>query len=836
MQGHLERLQSRNQVLHIFFPGGRLNIVGNYGRLWLTTWLFGLIGLLLPHPLYAQSAQSGLTMQAQAAYAGHFKYGEWLPVWVELENSGPDLDAEIRITLTSNAGPVTYAAAVALPSGSRKRLPVYVLPNNYSRELEVHLVDRTGSAESPLLTATVAVDPLPNISYLAGMVGGERGAISFAANASLGQLERRVVLADIALPELPERVEGLNSFDALIFNNVEAATLTPAQSAALQSWVGRGGRLIVGGGATAQETLANLPEALQFVSVQDIIDVQEVPDLALFAQSDAIEAPGPFTLAQAQIHTGDILAHAGDTPLLTESRFGSGYVNFVALDLAGAPFNAWTGAPAFWSKLLDRDASYANWLPPDMSMRQMLADRLGYSLSNLPSLDLPSIRSLSLLLLLYILLVGPVNYFLLRRMHKLHWAWATIPLLTILFSAGAFGLGYSLRGNDLILNKIAIVDPLPDGAANVTSFMGLFSPTQQSYEIDVDGNGLVSPMTQNIAPMGISGPGATELTIRQGTPAHLSGLAVNQWSMQSFMTESYVADFGELAGEFYLQGERLNGRIRNQTNYMLSDVVAVAGTQFKRLGELAPGQEMDVEFNGTEPQFINTGSGLSWQIYNPDPNMNPGVDPNVLNSRAMNLKRDILSAVEDTTLNAPWQNSGVPNDQWAQNVRLVAWLNAAPPDVHVAERVPQQQTTALLLTTFPLNLPESGPFTLPPGMLTANIVEHPADGSDCGRNSVYAQNGQFVVEFALPENVRNATIAKLQLALRQDDVRARPPQTELFDWQNESWVALENPVQGLNELTQTERLLSDDGRVQIRITDQSFSGCTYINLGFSGER
>ncbi|MCB0096958.1 MAG: hypothetical protein KDE46_14615, partial [Caldilineaceae bacterium] len=149
---------------------------------------------------------------------------------------------------------------------------------------------------------------------------------------------------------------------------------------------------------------------------------------------------------------------------------------------------------------------------------------------------------------------------------------------------------------------------------------------------------------------------------------------------------------------------------------------------------------------------------------------------------------------------------------------------------------PQQQTTALLLTTFPLNLPDSGPFTLPPGMLTANIIERPADGGDCGRNSVYAQNGQFVVEFALPENVRHATIAKLQLALRQDDVRARPPQTELFDWQNESWVALENPVQGLNELTQTERLLSDDGRVQIRITDQIFSGCTYINLGFSGER
>ncbi|MEZ4660007.1 MAG: hypothetical protein R2911_20820 [Caldilineaceae bacterium] len=814
-----------------------MKTVQNYWRLLLTIWLIGLIFLLTPHPLYAQSAPPGLTMQARAAYDGYFKFGEWLPIWVELENNGPDLDAEIRVKLTSNAGPVTYAAPVALPTGSRKRLPIYVLPNNFSRELEVHLVDRAGSADSPLLLSAVKVEPLPNISYLVGVAAAERGAISFAANAQLSQLERRVVLADAPADELPERVEGLNSFDALIFNNVDAAALTPAQGDALQSWVGRGGRLIIGGGAAAPETLANLPAALQFVSVQGIADVAAVAPLADFAQSEAIAAPGPFTVAQVQVDAGETLASLNEAPLIAEARFGQGYVNFVALDLAGAPFNAWTGTTDFWSKLLNRDAEYANWLPPDVSLRQMRADRLAYPLSNLPSLDLPSIRSLSLLLLLYILLVGPVNYFSLRRLHKLHWAWVTIPLLTILFSAGAFGLGYSLRGNDLILNKIALIEPLPGSAANVTSFMGLFSPTQQSYEIEVDGSGLVSPMTQNVAPMGINGRGgAAELTIRQGAPARLSGLAVNQWSMQSFMTESYVADFGDLSGEFHLQGDRLTGQIRNQTGYALSDVVAVAGAQFKALGELAPGQEVSVEFSVGEPLLTNTGGGLAWQIYNPDPNLNPGADPNALNSRAMNLKRDILSGVEDTSFNPQWQNGGIQNSAWEQNVRLVAWLSEAPPTVRVAQRDPQQQTTALLLMTFPLALPDSGPFTLPPGMLTANIVERPFDGGDCGRNSVYSQNGQFVIEFTLPENLRNATIQKLQLGLRQDDINALPPHTEFFDWQSETWAPLENPVQGINELTQTERLISDDGRTQIRMTAQGSGGCTYVNLGYSGER
>jgi hypothetical protein len=44
-----------------------------------------------------------------------------------------------------------------------------------------------------------------------------------------------------------------------------------------------------------------------------------------------------------------------------------------------------------------------------------------------------------------------VNYLLLRWQKRLHEAWITIPLITIVFSIGAFGLGYALRGTNLIL-------------------------------------------------------------------------------------------------------------------------------------------------------------------------------------------------------------------------------------------------------------------------------------------------------------------------------------------------------------------------------------------------
>ena len=36
---------------------------------------------------------AGLQMKTHVAYAGNFKYGDWLPIWVELENQGADIES-----------------------------------------------------------------------------------------------------------------------------------------------------------------------------------------------------------------------------------------------------------------------------------------------------------------------------------------------------------------------------------------------------------------------------------------------------------------------------------------------------------------------------------------------------------------------------------------------------------------------------------------------------------------------------------------------------------------------------------------------------------------------
>ena len=54
--------------------------------------------------LTAQDSAQGLSMQVQASFDGYFKFGEWLPVQVELENNGPDLTGEVQVSVSASQG------------------------------------------------------------------------------------------------------------------------------------------------------------------------------------------------------------------------------------------------------------------------------------------------------------------------------------------------------------------------------------------------------------------------------------------------------------------------------------------------------------------------------------------------------------------------------------------------------------------------------------------------------------------------------------------------------------------------------------------------------------
>lgn len=779
----------------------------------------------------AQSENNGIVMEAEAAFQGVFKNGEWLPIWITLENSGPDRNAEARVRVTSGNGAVNYAVPVPLPTGARKRVPLYVLPNSFSRELEVQLV-----ADGELLGRTVlTVLPQMNISYVVGILAPERGAAALISGITLPGQFRPIVLVDLAAQDLPEKPEGLRSFDAILINDFDTSTLSQEQRNTLQDWVQSGGRLIVGGGAGAQKSVSGLPEALVLITPADLIELEDVSALSTYANTETIRVPGPFLVAVGAQNAGAALVQQGEVPLLQEAQVGGGRVDYISLDLAGSPFDAWSGATEFWQTLLSPGAAYPNWLAPDVPQRQMIADQMNYALSSLPALDLPSVRGLAILLAIYVLLVGPVNYLVLRSIKRLQLAWITIPVLTVLFSAGTFAIGFALRGNDVILNKIAMIEIQPDGSGKAATFFGLFSPAQRAYEVQVPGSGLLSAINTYYDPW-TGGPVAPgEITFVQGDPALVQGLSVNQWSMQAFQSESTWSDFGRVTADLEVSQDGLTGQVTNNTRQTLKDAILILGMRFARIGDLAPGETQQVELLMPEETGFRYSGEIGWIIF--EDQYSSAIQP----PRELDVKRNIVNAI--------FQYSGSPTSSairasgtgsYGQKPLLLGWLDSAPPDVLVNDRQVTEQTTALVYQGLDYRLADGPEVWLPVGTIPGGLVEYPIEGGNCGMDniSVWLGRGDAVFAYQLPEEMLDVRPEALRLSIRSDGGWFQLPKVSIFAWDENLWVDLEGAASGINIVGDAQRYVDPAGNVKVRLSTEvnQGGGCLYVELGMQGAR
>jgi hypothetical protein len=780
---------------------------------------------------------SAITMEVAPAYQGYFKYGEWLPIWVTLNNSGADLQAEIHVRVSGSYANSIYALPVSLPAGAHKILPVYVLPNNFSHELKVGLI----SAGETLLTENLTIRPLPNINYLIGIVARERGALSLLQGIRLPS-NRTQILVDLTLDELPERISALNSLDCLVINDTDTSSLTPEQKSALLAWVQRGGRLVIGGGVGGMQTVAGLPHELLPVIPTAVTDLSKIVALEDFADSTSIRVPGPFVVATGEVKSGLTLASQDGIPLIQEKAIGSGFTSFVALDLNASPFDAWTGTTAFWETLITPGADYPSGMPPDMSPRQMMLNSINNALNNLPSLDLPSARWLAILLAVYIVLVGPVNYFLLRWRKALNLAWITIPAITLVFSGMSFGLGYAKRGTDIIINKVAIARAQPDSPAQVYSFIGLFSPANLSYEIEVEGDHLLSPATMDYYdPWAATLPEIQDVTYLQGNPGVVRGLTVNQWSMQSFVAET-TWEIGTLTGELAIRDGALVGTVTNHTGYFLEDVVVVLQSDFARLGDLGDGDSVAVNLKiGDFEQQMFSG-GISWRIFEPKNDPISGQT-----SRETEFKRMILEGILDQAFMYgegfnPNSIQSAKDLDYVPEVTIFGWIDEAPPQLLVNGNVPQETASTLYLTQLPYVFPLDGKIKVPVGMIPGVVVEMPISGGFCGGSastSVWFDRGETVMEFILPGELRNLELDKLQLFIKSDSSWITIPKIELYHWESQAWETLENVQSGYNNLPNPTSWISPEGLLRVRLTLENIGqggGCYYTGLGLEGTR
>ena len=735
----------------------------------------------IPSAVLAQEP-SPISLEVEVGFDGKARVGHWIPVVVRLENTGPDLEAEIHVT-ASRGHPTSSGiniADVVLPRGSRKRLTLYVPYMTAIPRLEVELV-----ADGRVVTRLeTPVNVIGESDILVGVIGLRAGPWNLLTTLDLPGQAREVAVAPIAPDSFPHRQEALRAFDVIALGDVAVQTLPSETLEALEGWVAGGGTLVLSGGLNAEARLVGLPLHLMPVVPGDTAEREKIPALERLG-NEPISASLPIAVNSASVVSGRVLAQEEELPLAVLSRFGKGRVLFLAFDPAAQPLVGWPGLPQMWRELLfqslrpsvlySNQADGRNLGHPDSQWTYQLHS----AMSNLPALEFPSIKVLLAIIIGYILLVGPVNYVMLRWLRRPGLTWFTIPILVILFSVGVFLLAVRAKGSDVQVSSVTLVQEAPDTDwARVQRMAGVLVPRQGDYRVEVPGSALVASWDGGVGPYvsGLAGPGGI-VKVRNGEEeSELELLKMGTWTMRSLVTDRIQRVEETLSHDLYVEEGHLKGTVTNRSLTPLRQVWLVSTGGVVDLGELASRDTASVDtslvtFAGVLPSWELREQWLFSFAFKPG---------DARENRQRHQLHEMATSVFESLYSEP------PSDL---STILLAWTDENPKLVSVDGLRPSGPSLTLIAK--PVSSHLRGNFSIPSGLLMGRALN--IDGEIIGKSAelITFGGGSITYQFEVPDNVREMNRVVLHVPFESVLTITQDVEALAYHWEDDTWEPLD---------------------------------------------
>jgi hypothetical protein len=399
---------------------------------------------------------------------------------------GSQLSDEFRIT---NPGFRESSTFVVLSLGSR--LPGFDLPKGSEK------LDQGSSSRGALRNGRVETAAITNVSEMPDQWVGYQGA-------------DLVVLTTGSAP---------NDFLDQLFDPEKSRPYAARRNALLEH-VRQGGNLVISVGGNALK-LANSPIFRDLLPVKLSPDkaIEAVPELLLSWAVAGTNVPvtslrsrnATFSVANTSVtpqkparvllepRENDKLK---DLPVVAQGSYGLGRITVVTFDLDQSPFTEFSKRAEFWDYLIRNATSERAALPPGNKVTNFnpwgstgsvdteddFLVSLRAHVDFFEGVPVISFGWVALFILLYTLLIGPVEYLFLKFvLRRLELTWITFPLIVLSVSAAAYFTAYALKGSDLRLNKIDLLDvDLGSNRVYGRSWFTVFSPRVDKYTVFVE--------------------------------------------------------------------------------------------------------------------------------------------------------------------------------------------------------------------------------------------------------------------------------------------------------------------------------------------------------------
>jgi hypothetical protein len=444
---------------------------------------------------------------------------------------------------------------------------------------------------------------------------------------------------------------------------------------------------------------------------------------------------------------------------------------------------------------------------------------------------------------------------MLTRLDKRDWAWLTIPLSILLFSAGSWLIGSNLRGSDPILNQLTALRAWPDAPrAQADGLVGLLSPRRAQYTLQAGDGEPLRPIPQAAQGGSLLVRGAqSSVDIQQAEAFAAVNFAVDSSFVAGF-NQRGAADAPALSGSATLsydpaiRGQMLaRGAIRNDTGQVLRGPVVLGRGAALHLDDLAPGavQPFELTLAGEGP-----ASPAPWLPSTITPyltfrtargqNQSDQTAADVLGVERFEDGAFITLSDEDNQRRLRDQLflSALVDDSFdatgrADTLYLAGWLDDAPLTTTLSGQSAAVRQTTLVLIALDTSIePPAGPVTISSDRFTWAVRAYSGLGEVTPIDLNMQEGEEVTFRFTpLPSAVLD-DVQQLTIVLDSLNVAVRRVPLWLYDWRADEWVQVEVGREGLTLSSDFARFLGPQNAVQVRLAADEFGG--YLRIGSLG--
>ncbi|MTI84510.1 MAG: hypothetical protein FH756_11555 [Firmicutes bacterium] len=628
-----------------------------------------------------------------------------------------------------------YKRAVSVAAGETLETSI-VIPGSMARsEPRVRLLSNNKE---------IAGQKVQGIAINSEMIGISVGEapLSNGLQAWLGEHMNDITVKYMPAGEVPADPLALETADIIILDKNKISELTASQVDAVKKWVKLGGDIVLSGGAGASEG-----EPFADISPVLVTGEKNITGSINGLRNDT----GAVQIAVGKFARGEERLAANNTLLVADRNLGRGNVIFSAIgldSLAAADGKIWEGIFAGIDRANEKMVFESN------SLVQASA--------TIPQLKMPSVLLLAGIWALYMVIIGPGLYLILKRYNRREWAWLCIPGLAVVTASLLYFFAPFHRLGGPLGQTLAMVKIMDENVAEVQAGSSFVLPRGGTLSLTAPGEAVITPQRR------YSNSGDLEdlpviKFIESEQTVHFE--QVEFWSMRQAATYKIDNNFGEIEGSLKISGDRISGSLQNKTGMNLTKCMVVVGEKAFDIGALPRGKEVQVEYNLSKAKFFD------WQN-EPGKWFFPGQDIPAIEHVA-------VSTIRPTT----WREK--EGNYFDEGIQLIGYGNNVPGLAQIKNEGARNYSSAMIMQRLPLDLTGSGKFTLPAGLIPARVIGNSGSVQPTPEGKlIHGQNVKLEYNLRLPGQHRNAEIKSVEFQYMSGD---EPYRLEIFNWTKGKW-------------------------------------------------